>query len=56
MLSTMPESTEEITDRTTLALALALKEQERVCQAERKKGVATPWDSRNKGEEGSGVS
>lgn len=33
------------------ALVLALKEQGRVCQVDRKKGIATLCNSRNRGEE-----
>lgn len=38
-------------DRIIIALAPALEEQRRDCQVERKKGIATPWNSMNEGEE-----
>jgi len=38
-------------DISITALALALKEQGRVCQEERKKGTATPWNSMCEGQE-----
>lgn len=38
-------------DRIIIALALAVEEQRRDCQVERKKSIATPWNSRSEGEE-----